>query len=338
MIRVLYDAWDWAYRPQSPAAWHLARLLQRLPEDIEPLLALPQALAETVPWPAQVVALPDSAWGRLRWEQWVLPSLARRHRADLLHLFHGVPLASPAPVLHEGELPGTPPDAPLALRLRAALARGGLSRPSSWRVEDDGSEAPPVDPPPALPEEKTPARRYVVAYGPWDGEALGLLLRGWGWVAQSLGDEVMLALLGLDQVQQGLLAQWLREVPWEAEVRALSLTPWEALGALQRAEALLQVGWAPYREEVVGAALGWGVPIVGEERRPLSALVGPAGYLVPPGDDRALGGALIAVLVEEHLAADLRQRGRQRAQLWAKQGAAPGLAEVYRRLVTARPT
>lgn len=340
MMRVLYDAWDWAYRPQSPAAWHLARVLQRLPEDIEPLLALPQPLAVAVPWPVQVVALPNSAWGRLRWEQWVLPRLARRHGVHLLHLFHGVPLVSPVPTVHEGALPAAPPQAPLALRLRMALARGGLSQPTTRHLGNDIDGRVtlplPVNPPPALPDAKVPVRRYVVAYGPWDEEALGLLLRGWGWVAQSLGDDVALYLLGLDQDQHDLVTQWRREVPWETQIRTVPLAPWEALGALQRAEALLQVGWAPYREEVVGAALGLGVPIVGEERAPLPALLGPAGYLVPPGDHRALGGALIAVLVEEHLAADLRQRSLQRAQWWAQRGKAPGLAEVYRQTMAAR--
>jgi len=176
------------------------------------------------------------------------------------------------------------------------------------------------------------ASRYVAAYGPWKTEDLAALLQGWGWVAHSLGDEIALYLFGLREPQHALLQEWLSGLPWPVQVQAAALPPWDALGALHRAEALLQVGWSRYQPEVVGAALALGVPVVGFEVAPLAAMVGPAGYLVPSGDQRALGGALIAVLVEEHLAADLRQRALQRAKAWPPGAFRRRLSALYRRL------
>ncbi len=336
MIRVLYDAWDWVYEPHGPAAWRLARLLPRLPEGITPLLALPGHLPSSPPWPQVVVEVPQTPWGRLRWEQWVLPRLARRNKVTLLHVFHGPPLWSPVPVVHDGVLPDTPAEATFPMRLRASLARGGATQAQAFpQAFEKAFQAwpPPIDPPPALPEERLVAARYVVAYGPWEESGLATLLQSWSWVAQGLGAEVTLYLLGLRPHQERLVQKWLDKVPWSAQVQALKLPPWEALGVLRRAEALLQVGWSRYHAEVVGAALALGVPVVGLEVPPLAALLGPAGYLVPPEDDRALGGALIAVLVEEHLAADLRRRARQRAQAWPNGAFAQSLTNWYRRLV-----
>jgi glycosyltransferase involved in cell wall biosynthesis len=65
----------------------------------------------------------------------------------------------------------------------------------------------------------------------------------------------------------------------------------------------------------------------------MSALVGPAAYLVPQGDARLLGAALITVLVEEEVAQKLIQEGRQRVAAWSLPAFAAGLAQAYQDII-----
>ncbi len=79
----------------------------------------------------------------------------------------------------------------------------------------------------------------------------------------------------------------------------------------------------------VRLALASGVPVVSFESEPMSALVGPAAYLVKAGDTRLLGAALITVLVEEGVSQKLAQAGRQRAGTWSPSAFVDGLAQAY---------
>ncbi len=326
-MRVLYDAWDWAYAPTSPAARRLARLLERLPAEVEPVLALPAAPAFATAHTVHLHPTPNTPWGRLRWEQRLLPYLARRLGASILHAFHGVPWRSPVPVVHDG----IPPSAhgPLPQRLRAALAQAGRSTAQPL------AGLPPPYHPPSAPPTLHDAASWVLAYGPWDDTTLLQMLRAWAWAAPAIGEGTSLALYGLSPAQTARLREWLAEAPWRETVRPLpALPPTAALGLLHQAVALLQVGWRAHAEETIGAALALGVPIVGEERPELNALVGPAAYLTPPGDARTLGAALITVVVEESLAEQLRRAAaevveRARNARWAE-----ALYQLYSRLAS----
>ncbi len=63
-------------------------------------------------------------------------------------------------------------------------------------------------------------------------------------------------------------------------------------------------------------ALAWGVPIAGLEEPTTEALVGDAAYLAPATDPRALGAALVTLMVEPAVAEALAQRGITRASTW----------------------
>jgi glycosyltransferase involved in cell wall biosynthesis len=67
----------------------------------------------------------------------------------------------------------------------------------------------------------------------------------------------------------------------------------------------------------VRLALAYGKPVVSFESEVIGALVGPAAYLVKAGDTRAMGAALVTILVEEEVSQRLAQAARQRRSLVA---------------------
>jgi hypothetical protein len=64
---------------------------------------------------------------------------------------------------------------------------------------------------------------------------------------------------------------------------------------------------------------------------PLSqSIVGPAGYLAAQPDARTLGAACLTLLVEEEIAASLREKGRERAKTYRPEAARPAWLEALR--------
>ncbi len=93
LITVLYDGWPLARQPNSPAALHLIELFTLLLDDVRGVVALPEDPFD--PLPAKIethlLTTPDSPAGRLKWEQRVLPGLAKELNAQILHLTSGQP-------------------------------------------------------------------------------------------------------------------------------------------------------------------------------------------------------------------------------------------------------
>jgi hypothetical protein len=76
--------------------------------------------------------------------------------------------------------------------------------------------------------------------------------------------------------------------------------------------------------------------VVALEDRRIDALVGPAAYLVPdqPGKNaRALGAALVTLIVEESVGAALGSAARWRAAAWDGQAFSQALGNAYQELV-----
>jgi glycosyltransferase involved in cell wall biosynthesis len=80
-----------------------------------------------------------------------------------------------------------------------------------------------------------------------------------------------------------------------------------------------------------------GAPVVASDAGSHREVIGDAGLLVPAGDDAALGAALARVLDDEGMAADLRDRGPQRASTLTWDRTAEGLVDLYRRAVADHP-
>ena len=82
----------------------------------------------------------------------------------------------------------------------------------------------------------------------------------------------------------------------------------------------------------VRRALACGKPVVAAEGALASALVGPAAYLAPMDDPRALAAALITVVVEEEVAENLSKAACQRASAWKIESFGERLGVLYARL------
>jgi hypothetical protein len=377
MTGVLYDGWPLAYRPASPAALHLLALLTAHPADLPAMIALPASSFYPLPEELEVyvVPTPDTEWGRLRWEQRCMPGLAQSARADLVHLtgsgaalFGRLPtLVSPAGFQRERPgVAGHP--STFTARLRDAVGQGGLARARAWLWPTDLPDPaegallhrmpPAVHPlfcaPQALPaaaaaelEALHLPESYILYHGPAEAGDLRGLLAAWSWAAASIGGDYPLLLVGLDTVAQGHLAVLLDEYGLAGTGRALPPLSLPALAALYHTCSAVfhPVEPSPWGD-AARLALAAARPLVGLETRRAGALAGPAAYLAPlalaqQGGEkaarRALGAALLTVIVEESMAEALAEAARRRAASWSFAEFTTRLGETYRHVAERRP-
>lgn len=320
--------------PGSAAAALLALdLLERIP------VLAPEARLTLVAPPGDLPALPAAAeltrtprrrarWEQVWFEQHDAPRAAAAAGADLLLLTAAAaPLRTPVPVAAlltpdpERARPGLPE------RLRDTLALTGLAGAAlrvAWADLPPSLDAgAPVQ---RLPAVVPPSFRTTDVEGAGPGYVLAhvagaqdvpRVLAAWTWVEAGAGGAVELRVCGaLDEAE---LARQVRALGLES-VRALPPGDAGALPGLYRAaEAVLSAG----------AGAGWdlrwamasGTPLAAFGTPAANAVVGPAGYLAPPGDARALGAACLTLLVEQEIARSLRERGLERAE--AYRGEAP---------------
>ncbi len=308
---LVLDGWPPLHCPIAPAGihtWLALCALQRGGVDVQIAWPTPPGPA----WedlPGQVSQRPAQAALRLWWEQWGLPQTARALRAQGLYGAAGLPLLTRVPTLR----------APLPLhaqpgqRLRLALAEGGRARAAVLPTEalppppPRGQESPPwpSDLPP-LPEA------FVLYHVPNPQQHLPLALEVWyRWAASGLGEASPLVLLGVESSQvtipKGL----------EGTIVPYPSLPTRYLPQIYaRAVALFHPAPATPAGSPLRLALAWGVPIAGLEEPTTEALVGDAAYLAPATDPRALGAALVTLVVEPAVAETLAQRGAARAAAW----------------------
>jgi hypothetical protein len=356
-MRIVYDGWPLAFAPDSPAGLHLWELLAHLPPDVQPVLALPAPAAwpESLPPGLEVhlQPVPDSPAGRLNWEQRGLPALGRQLRAELVHLARYTPAllgAAPAVISPaESFVPGEFTGGGLADRVRHAAAAGGMHRVRAvlWPQDlpDPGLPAPikplaalvspdfnPVDP----PERSHPVladlpETYLLSHAPAD---LPGLLAAWRWAAGSIGELYPLVIFGLPPVAAARLEALAGEVGLRGSLQALPSLPPEAVPPLYRgAAAVAHTGSLPAWGGPARYALACGKPFIAPEAPGLADLVGPAAYLAPPGDWRALGAALLTVVVQEEVAAQLGEAARRRAAAWRGDAFSAGLGNAFRELL-----
>lgn len=369
-MKIFYDGWPLVYQPNSPAALHLLTLLEAHPADFVAAVGLPgepfhsfSSSVERVQQP-----IPDTDWGRLNWEQRLLPGMAARVGAGLLHLSGSSPalfgaagaLVSPAGFTG-GDPAGNRPRLRLAGRLRQAFSQGGLVRTAAllWPVDLplSGGGPPAVRLPavvhPVFSSEAFPvskldptvraelqalnlAENYLLYHGPADEPDLRQLLDAWSWAAGSIGADFPLLLVGLDGQSQDRLSALLAEYQLTGTAWPLPPLSLSALAVVYRGcTALIHLSPVSPWGDPLRLALACARPVVGLESEGAAALIGPAGYLVPPSQPypqlcRALGAALITLVVEQSLAADLSQAAQARAASWKFDLFANSLMECYR--------
>lgn len=354
-IRVLYDGWPLADASVSEplAALHLLELLTARPENIEPWLALPGDPGQDLGVLAQVLIAPEPPVpaGRLRWEQLRLPALARQIGAQVIHTTStSLPLFSPSPCLVspvESLMMDSAGRQGIAHRLRKALGQGGLSG-AAWVLWPDDLPAPqthaknwrmPVYVHPAfyLPQTSAdlPPAPYILAPGPLDAGEIALLAAVWSWVSAGLGEEWLLLVsdlppAGLEQMHHACKAMGMPAERYTAQVNALDLRALQTrAAAFQQAQVVLLVSQVRPWSDALLHALACGRPIAGVETPWSDARVGPAGYLTPASDPRALGAAVLTLIVEEEMAERLGNAASQRANRWQGLAFHQKLGEVY---------
>src|SRR5690606_4823455 len=76
-------------------------------------------------------------------------------------------------------------------------------------------------------------------------------------------------------------------------------------------------------------AMACGTPVVVGDSGSLPEIVGSAGFAVDPDDVRAMAGAIISIIVQETLAADLRRDGPAQAARFTWENTAVETLKVY---------
>ena len=373
MARVLYDGWDLVYRPNSPAALHLLTLLEASPAGVQALAALPGEAHHPLPpnCIAAQDAVPDTPRSRLGWEQRRLPRLAKRLDADLVHSFSGAALFSglrqvysPADLALSDRLAGQEHGwRGFAERLREALGEGGLRHGSALFWPQDLQRVSP-ERRGALPLVSLPAAvhpEFLSAAPPPNGRALATLdlpetfvlyqgsereaslkrlLGAWTWAAGPIGEYYPLLAVGLSAAGCERFAALAAELGLEGRARCLPALSLQALAAVYRASsAIFHPEASPAWGSPLRRALACGKPLVGLDEPLSDAILGEAAYLVKPGGTetercRALGAALITVIVEESVAQSLSTAARRRAEQYNPERFSAALGMAYQNLAS----
>lgn len=153
---------------------------------------------------------------------------------------------------------------------------------------------------------------FALAYG-FRPEEQPLLLAAWSWVVGSTGDSVPLVLLDRSENSIDIIHEQAESLSIKSTLRIRETPPLASLPALLRQADVFLHG----EGGEVGQALRWalvaGCPIAAIESPHNAAIVGDAAYLTPAGNARALGAAILSIIVQEDLAQDLRQKSAAKA-------------------------
>ena len=314
-----------------------------------------------------LVPTKPSNWGKLLFEQRAFPRACAEFGADLAHVpYWGAPLTSPVPVvvtIHD-LIPLIVPEYQHSLSSRlynglvSASARGashvitdseasqkdieqllsvsaeritpiylGVGR--EYTAEDNFLLDMAVQKKYDLPDE------YVLYLGGFTTHKnIVTLLKAYTYVIKGLGADYPLLLAG--KKPEKVSPQF---PDYEAIIAELNLTEhvrW--VGFVDEADKPVLYRSAscfvfPSQYEGFGLppleAMACGTPVVATTAPGISEVVGDAAVAVDPRDERALGGAIIATLIQENFAAELRTKGAERVQDFTWDKTAVNTAVVY---------
>jgi hypothetical protein len=360
-MRVLFDGWSLLHHPLNPASLHLLSILENLPDEISPVLALPAPAPGWLDFPLpKILPTQPTPWGRLRWEQSFLPSLANKFDVNLLHL-----VSPTAPALSSlktvfsptafgagiSDWSGTPDTFNHVLdRWRTSLGLGGLVRAGKILWPDDLPTPGPVEPiPPILPlkfaqhpgnyaegkietgsGELDLPEEFILYHGPGGRRHLEILLQAWKWAAPAIGELYPLLLVGLDREDSQVVSELGKVMDLgDSLVIMPSVTPAMLPDLYQLSTAVFHPAPASPWCGPVRLALASGKPLVATEDKLTAEMAGPAAYLVNRNDSRALGAALVTVVVERELAQRLSAAGKLRARDWVSNEFSEQLLGLY---------
>ena len=290
---------------------------------------------------------PNNPRGKLAWQQSKLGQLFSQVEADLLHLtseqaslFNSIPTVISPTGYGNNNRSGS-----ITERLGEALGKGGMSTVKAilWPSDLPKPEAakniyelPPIvhpdfEPyqhyhPPEIPELELP-ETYLLYHGTEDEGTLAQLLQRWSWAAGPIGEYYPLYLVGLSADAQ----KYVEKLMPDESVRFLpEIDPHLLVKVYQGCSALYHLGpispWGgPIRHTLACARA-----VVALENDQNDALVGPAAFLVPDGDERAFASAMISIVVNQEIYEPLMKAAHTRSEPWRINDYGEKLLEVYK--------
>jgi glycosyltransferase involved in cell wall biosynthesis len=176
---------------------------------------------------------------------------------------------------------------------------------------------------------------FVLYHGPFSPQDIRRLLKVWSWAASPISALFPLVVLGAVDEDRGRMDAHLGEYGLSGTALVLPpVNPSWIPEIFHRSHALLHPAPVAPWGGPVRHALACGKPVVAIETPHADAQVGPAAYLLPAGESRRLGAALITSVVEEEVAETLAQAGYQRARGWESQHFGERLLQAYHTLKT----
>jgi glycosyltransferase involved in cell wall biosynthesis len=352
--------------------YHLNRLVSDLTITlVYPHIAGERPIADVPPSVrVKTVAIKAGHLEKVKFEQLTFPRICKELGVDLAHVpYWGSPLQSPVPIIvtvHDlTTLLVREYRRGLRPRLYTALV-SAAARSADHIITD--SKASQAD---IIKHLKIPAERVTPIYlaaGPEfkpDSEFLmdmailkkydlpdlyilylggyeihknvATLLLAYTYVAKALGEDYPLVLTGSKPDESSPHIP-----PYDAYITELGLTDsihWA--GQIDEADKPAVYRGAqtfvfPSRYEGFGLppleAMACGTPVVASNSSSLPEVIGDAGFAIDPDDDRQMGGSIIATVVQEELAADLKQKGLAQAANFSWEKTATETLMIYSRV------
>lgn len=344
----------------------ISLIVPQIPGEAEPEGVPPSVRLKKVPTrPGHV--------GKVWFEQRLFPAACREVGADIVHVpYWGGPLQSPSPLVvtvHDLTtllLPEYQRGA--KARLYNALV-GASTRGANHIITDSWASKREIEAHLGIPGERVTAVHLAAGpqYTPQENGLIDMavlrkydlpdfyvlylggyeihknvmtLLHAWTYVGQALGLDYPLVLAG--KKPEGATAVFpdyaaaIENLGLQEYVRWIGFVDEEDKPVLYRhAETFV----FPSRREGFGLpvleAMACGVPVVTSTSTSLPEVIGDAGFAIDPDDARGFAGAIIATIVQENLAAELRQKSKQQAATFSWEKTATETLLVYDQVLAA---
>jgi glycosyltransferase involved in cell wall biosynthesis len=349
--------WDHPHTGSGQVIRHLLPALRRARPDARLTLIVPGDTAADVPDGTMVIGagMGRGALAKVWFEQRVFPALAGRAGADVAHIpYWGSPLSSPVPIVVSilDAIPVLMPEyaAGFGARLYTALVRA--SAPGAARVitisqaakadivahlgiPADAIDVTPLAATehfhPRIGAENDPAVRaryalpetyLLTGFGFDRRKRLDVALHAFAYVAKAEGEGVTLVIAGREPAWREPLFPDLRALA--SELGIAERVQW--IGAVAEADkpGVMRMASAfifPSEYEGFGLpvleAMACGTPVIASDIPVMQELVEDGAFLVKPGDARAMGGAMLALLGQDPLRNTLISRALGRATRYA---------------------
>jgi glycosyltransferase involved in cell wall biosynthesis len=167
------------------------------------------------------------------------------------------------------------------------------------------------------------------------------LLRAYTYVAQALGEDYPLVLAGKrpEKVTDPFpdYGRYIIDLGLQDKVHWIGYVDEEDKPVLYRNA---QVFVFPSRQEGFGLpvleAMACGTPVVASHSSSLPEIIGDAGFALDPDDERQMAGSIIAAVIQDSLAASMKQKGLAQAARFSWEKTAAETLRVYSQVVGER--